>query len=1486
MVNKKNYFELSHPQKRVWLTEKVTDNANVNTIGGILKIRDKIDIPIMKQVINEVIKENSALRLRITTVQKETCQYIEDYTEEDIDVFDLRLDPQGNEKFKSLADAIFNKKNITEENKLYYFSVFMVNESLSGVLLCLNHIVADGWAFSLIENKICEKYGAYVNGSKTIEVKAEYSYIDYVAEEKKYISSENFVRDREYWLRRMNNIPEEFLYNSSDSVIGKRLSMTIPKNVSEELKGFLQLHRSSMNSFFILLTLLYRYKITGQKDNVLGVPIYNRINRKQKNLVGMLTSTMPLRVQINEKASIIELLSNIKSLVYDDMKHQRHPYDLLIKDLELGKSGYDSLFKICVNYYNTSMKSKINETECDIEEWYSGTQSYSLQIVINEWEDESLVLHYDYKTEEYRELEMKSMYQSFINMITQILSGKKTIVEDITLLSELEIHQKVFTRNNTAFPYREVPVPHLFEEQAKKNPEKIALTWKDTSVTYGELNVQANQMGHFLNQRGVTNHTIVGLLLNHSIQLVISIFGVLKAGAAYLPIDPESPTERIRYVLDNSECKVLLIDQEHILDMEKKETIRYQDIPLESYNEGNLEQVRCDGEDLAYIIYTSGTTGYPKGVMIPHKGLTNYVSWATKHYFKKDEVIMPLYSSIGFDLTVTSIFAPLISGNQIRIYDNNIEHTFFQMLEENKVNVLKLTPSHLYLLLKYDNRNSKLKRLIVGGENLKKSLADAVYKSFSGQIEIYNEYGPTEAVVGCIVHKYQPEASTGMSVPIGQPISNTSVYLLGQGLQVVPDGCYGELFISGQGLAKGYLKQDTLTKEKFIDNPFLNGEKMYRTGDLANYTENGVIEFIGRMDNQVKVRGHRIELNEIETQLVRIKVIEEAVVTVVHYMGNDILTAYIVSENTVEYEDIRNSLQNYLPEYMIPNIFVPIQKVPLTSNGKVDMNALPQPITEQKEYASSETELEKLFVKAMEDILETDKINMNLNFYELGGDSIKAIQLVAALHKYGYSIKVNDLLTVDSIRTALRKAKPEKRRDKERDCSAAFQKTPILEWFFSGDITDYNAYHQYIVIDPKETYELADLELGIQLLIQQHESLIMNYSFKDGTLFYNQKHLNDKMTVRVIQSPSADFTQKGFSFKEILESLVSKNKLDQDVLFALYVVVDGKGNSRLAFTAHHILTDGVSWRILVEDFLFLMECIKNKKPVLFPFHTNTFKSWSDCLYEYSKREWKDEFIYWQGVIEKIKKSNAANIGLSDTFNSKPLSFAIESDLMTELQQLSSSEFNMRLNEILTIVLVLTIQKLSGRSEVVIEMEKHGREAIDETIDLSRTVGWFTCMYPVYFELGSEDSGENIVVLKEQLRRAEKYGLSYGILKYMKKMLPTEVGSKIRFNYLGEFTFLSSKKEKGAVIEDYGLLSGTNITGASLDITATFRGNRIEFDLVPMDELGFDLVRFEDIYLSELKKTIEIGKGKAGHLLSPSDFIHAELSQEDINTLFI
>ncbi|TPG70553.1 amino acid adenylation domain-containing protein [Brevibacillus laterosporus] len=1488
------FLHLTHPQKRIWYIEKIHSNSPLHNIGGCLKIKGHANVDLLEKAIQTVIERNEGLRLRFCEREGQPYQYVNEYTEKKIDYLDFSREENPSLVFEEWVEAVFKKSFTIENHDLCYFAVYKLHEAEYGILLKVHHIISDGWSTCLIQKQLCEMY-SLLQHNEQLNAGVAYSYVDYIEKEKAYFHSERFQKNKIFWNETFSDVPEAFLYKSFSHLESRRKSYEMTADMTDQIRSFLQEYSISLHTFFMAVMLIYINKITDHDDIVLGTPVLNRTDKRDKNTVGMYTSTMPFRKKINPELSVKEF---IKEVVYELKRcliNQKYPYDLLVSDLGLNKKGYDSLFKLCINYYNTEYLKDVEGVMLEVDEYNSGNQSYSMQVIVKEWRDDTISLCFDFKVDEYNDEDISSMFKHTTNVAEQMIKNMEMKIKDLHVCTIEELHEKVYTFNSTRTNYPKDKTIHgLFEEQAELTPDKVALVFGEQQVTYRQLDEKASQLAAFLRGKGVQQQRIVAIQATHSIELIVGILGVLKTGAAYLPIEPNYPSERINYMLKDSGAFIMLTNHELADEIDFSGEIYHfvhDEIYLDSQN--NTSDMSSP-HDLAYMIYTSGSTGQPKGVMIEHNSLVNYIWWARKTYVEENE-IFALYSSISFDLTVTSIFTPLLSGHQIAIYqDNGEDFILHKVFNDNKATIVKVTPAHLTLIKDLDNKNSSIQKFIVGGENLKVAIAKQVEESFNGQIEIYNEYGPTEATVGCMIYKYASDKDTGVSVPIGSAIDNTQIYILDKYLQPVPTGIKGEIYISGDGVAKGYLNREELTNERFIDHPFLSGKKMYKTGDVAKYISDSIIEYVGRSDNQVKIRGHRIELGEIERYLLEHSMIKNVIVIDrENAKGDKLLYAYFVSDEEIDGAELKKWLSTYVPSFMIPNRMIKLEQLPLTINGKLNMHELPFDDESELEMISPRNEREEQLVKVMGEVLGIAEISMNDNFYQIGGDSIKAIQISSKLKNMNMELHIKDILEkelVEEIAATIKENHTQKIID-QGVSTGTINQTPIIQWFFSQQFEQENHFNQSVLLACKKSIDKQIIATAIKKLVEHHDMLRVRCDRNTKELFYQNDHIHETDYFVYYDLTHEPEEMKFEKMKELGSITKSSFHLEETPLFKACIFQLGEEEQYLLFTAHHIVVDGVSWRILIEDFTSGVEQLQHHQEISLPLKTHSFGEWARQLATYSLHVTQTDqaLRYWKDTtIQSFQFPTDFDRGIDDVKSSSTMQAYLDGAWIKDFSVLINDVYGLELYEGLLIGLLVTVHQSAKEQDIVIELEGHGRETIHDEIDISRTVGWFTSMYPANFSITDMGLEHIIKHVKEQIRAIPHKGFTYGVLKYLTKELQEEIGKGIRFNYLGHFDnvlqgdFTMADLDCGADIGSNNHLTALLdinvwIANGQLQINVTYSANRFREETIQ---------QFLNEYLDSLNEIRNYCFQKNDKEFTPSDFETADISQDDLDGLFI
>ncbi|MCU0488384.1 MAG: amino acid adenylation domain-containing protein, partial [Anaerolineales bacterium] len=970
-----------------------------------------------------------------------------------------------------------------------------------------------------------------------------------------------------------------------------------------------------------------------------------------------------------------------------------------------------------------------------------------------------------------------------------------------------------------------------------------------------------NQLARYLRRLGVGPNVITGLCVERSLESVIGILGILKAGGAYLPLDPEYPIDRLTFILQDAQATVLLT-QSHLVDSLAGEIPGVTAISLDQdwekiaeESSENLSGVQesyslVGADDLAYVIYTSGSTGRPKGVMIEHRSAINLWLGLNRVIYaqlSKSGLKVSLNAPLPFDASVQE-WLMLLSGHTLVVIPAAVRQdgdSLLKFIRENRIDVLDCVPSQLKMLISagfFEPGQWRPRAVLPGGEAIDSGTWEKL--ASADQTEFFNMYGPTE----CTVDSTICQVSAHPLIPsIGKPIVNAQAYVLDRNLQIAPIGVAGELYLGGQGVARGYLNRPELTAERFISNPFgqeigpeYRGERLYRTGDLVRYLPDGYLEYLGRVDFQVKLRGFRIELGEIESVLGQLPGVQDAVVIVREDSpGEKQLVAYLVAEVEAEAASlnvsaIRNSLKARLPEYMVPGIFVFLDKLPLTPNRKVDRKALPKPEGIRPElevlFEAPRTEQEKTLAQIWSQVLKLDRIGIHDNFFDLGGDSILSIQVVARANQAGLRLTPRQIFEAQTIEAlaAVAGTTPVSQAE-QGPVSGPVALIPIQKAFFdqvnaqqaAGFLANPNHWNQAILLEVRRPLQVDALRDALQHLQVHHDALRMRYSQDNGTwkqvnlgLEVNEIPLT-KFDLSQVQPSEHDETIRKYATEEQGRLNLANGPLMRVAYFDL-----GFGNpGRLLIVIHHLVIDGISWRILLQDLLAAYAQAGQGLAVQLPPKTTSFQKWSEQLWKYAAgSEIEEQRSFWEKQAQTAQAGLWTSIPVDyPTGENLESSAASVRDALNELEteallREAPAAYNTEIGDILLAALVRAYRSWLTRAEqhdssgqlersrkgssttgLMIAMEGHGREDIFEGIDVTRTVGWFTSLYPLALTISPEnDLGQDLMGIKEQLRLVPQKGLGYGLLRYRENEKLTESDllwkmpdPQVSFNYLGQ-----------------------------------------------------------------------------------------------------
>ncbi|MCK4261229.1 MAG: amino acid adenylation domain-containing protein, partial [Halanaerobiales bacterium] len=959
--------------------------------------------------------------------------------------------------------------------------------------------------------------------------------------------------------------------------------------------------------------------------------------------------------------------------------------------------------------------------------------------------EDEINLNFEYCTDLFKMETMERLSTHYVNILRKITDNPEVKLTEIEILIDMERKQLLDEFNDTNLGYEKEKTLHeLFIEQVDRTPAKVALVFNDEKLIYGELNTKTNQLAHLLREYGVARDEIIGIMADRSIEMIIGILAVLKAGGAYLPVDPDYPIERIEYMLEDSDARILLTHNDTAENVAYDGiVIDLQDSDLYTGNGQNLENINTPA-DLAYVMYTSGSTGKPKGVMIEHRSVVNLSNYYNEIFTLKNKNIVHM-SNVSFDTSVVEIFPPLMYGASVYVIRKELaldSKKFIKFVEDNQINIAQFVPMTLKEILAQNEKIESLEAIIVGGDKLEDTLKDEI---LSLGYKLTNHYGPTECTVDATVARCEKSKSS-----IGMPIANTRAYILDKDNNPTPIGVPGELCIAGDGLARGYLNRPELTTAKFVHNPFLPDEKMYRTGDLASWQPDGNITFLGRIDNQVKIRGYRIEIGEIESQLLKHEDIKEAVVVdKMDQNGLKYLSAYIVSDDEVTMAKMRVHLSTELPDYMIPSYFMQIDKIPYTNNGKVDRKVLPEPdgsVQTGVEYVAPTNKIEQKLVEIWQEVLRVEHLGLNHNFFEVGGHSLKATVLVSKIHKkLNVEVPLGEIFkkpTIKELAEYIQKAEeniytsisPVEEADYYPVSSS--QKRIFIQWQLDEQSTAYNMPAAIIL---EGELDLQKLEQAINELIERHEALRTSFELVNSEPV---QKIHKKIDININYRET-----KEENLKDLAEQFIKPFDLSKAPLLRVTLIKFEAKKYLLLFDMHHIISDGVSLSIVIRDFEHLYQG-KNMPQLRIQY--KDYASWHNSLMESEIMEKMGK--YW---IEKMNNFTYTELPArsSDKENEgKRTQLVLDESITKRIDEFCKKHKVTKFAFVLAIF-KLIIMKTINQKDITIGISVAGRR--DE--ELENILGVFLNLLVIRTQIQKDaEFKEHLYNVRDNLMEAQEY----------------------------------------------------------------------------------------------------------------------------------
>jgi amino acid adenylation domain-containing protein/non-ribosomal peptide synthase protein (TIGR01720 family) len=1503
---------LSFAQQRLWFLDQLEPGNPVYNIPWAMRLDGPLNLQALQAAIDDLVQRHEALRTLFSVTMGKPQQCVLEKTEVPLESVDATGDTP-----EQIEQRLYNLSRMPfglGQTPLMRVHILHVANQRHIILLVMHHIIADGWSLGVLYQELVTLYKAHCTSKHVILPPLPLQYADYAVWQQDWFRSSEQQRQLDYWKQQLHSapalldLPTDRPRGATQTYNGAYVDKILPNAIHAGLKDLARRENSTL--FMVGLAafnvLLARY--SGQSDICVGAPVAGRQHTELEGLIGFFINTLVMRNDLSGEPDFSECLARIKRTALEAFAHQDLPFEKLVDEIHpVRDMSHAPLFQVAFILQNTPWDNgaelhdlKISPIEIDY-----GVAKFDLSLVMAE-RREGLLVHFEYNTDLFDRSTIERLTNHFETLLLAIVSDPQQPVATMPLLSANERQQILYEWNDTQAPYADDTYIHtLIEQRAAAQPDAPAILFQDTVVSFGELNERANQIAHYLINEGAVPGSIIGLCLERSVDLVAGLLGILKSGAAYVPLDPKYPSERLQWMLEDS-AAALIVTHSNLLAQLPEHSARNicldLDWPVISRCGSANPECRASEHTLAYVIYTSGSTGKPKGVMIEHQGVCNLADAQARCFGLGPDDRMLQFASISFDASIFEIVMGLQVGAAMVLapQDDLLPgEPLLHLLKKHAVTAVTLPPTALSQLPPGDL--PALHTITVAGEACPPELVEA----WAVNRRFFNLYGPTESTVWASYQQCEP----GQPVTIGRPISNARLYVLDEYQQPVPVGVAGELCIGGAGLARGYLNRPELSAEKFLPDPFRNDghARIYRTGDLVRYRPDSNIEFLGRIDHQVKVRGFRIELGEIEAVLAGREDIREAVVVARGASLQDKqLVAYIIprSGSGLSLTELRSYLKQSLPEFMVPGAFVELDAFPLTPNGKVDRAALPSPddqrMATEEAYVAPRTAAEKMLADIWCTLLNVARVGVNDNFFELGGDSILSIQIIARAALAGLRLTPKQLFQHQTIAELAAVAGSEVIAAEQETLTGDVPLTPIQHWFTQRRLAEPWHFNQAMLLESDTHLDAQALQQALGALLIQHDALRLRLEESTARHHWSQ-HMaapdeSDSGLLDVLDLGAMSAADQQLHYFAAAEKLQCSFDLQNGPILRGLLVRRGTGQKdQLLICIHHIAVDWVSWKVLLEDLEAAYSAAVAGEPAALPAKTSSFRAWAEHLVNYANSTellaelpaWSDK--NWANVA-RLPRDHAN--GDNTESSMRDVTVELPEELTRILHQELPKTQRSKINEGLLAAILRVLNKWTGGESLAINLEGHGREELFDDIDLSRTVGWFTSLYPVLLQSKpADDRGQTLRAVKETLRNLPNNGIGFGILRYLSDQsarLENIPEPEIGFNYLGQYDQVSG--QHGLLQTAVGYRGHEQSPVASrphvLDIHSVITGGRLQVSLIYSENLHtratIEMLAGE--ILEELSALAEYCRTGTDVTYTPADFPLAHLDQATLDKI--
>ncbi|MGK8981049.1 non-ribosomal peptide synthase/polyketide synthase [Pseudomonas aeruginosa] len=1375
-----------------------------------------------------------------------------------------------------------------------------------------HHILLDGWSSAQLLGEVLARY----TGEQAERTGGRYR--DYIA----WLQAQDKRVSEAFWKEQLAELLEptrlaQAVAAEREQVGSGQFQRSLPPARTARLKTFAQRHAVTLNTLVQAAWSLLLQRYTGQDTVVFGATVAGRpaelagIERQ----IGLFINTLPVVATPQPGMRLTDWLQEVqaRSLALREQEHT--PLFEIQRWAGLGEALFDSLL-VFENYPVAEALEKGSPGGVRFGPVSNHEQTnYPLTVALGV--GDSLSLQYSYDRQAFSDAAVEQLDRHLVNLLEGFVDNAERTLVELSLLDaeERALIDSLWNRSESGFP-ASLLIHQRVAERARLAPDAPAVLFDDQVLSFAELDSRANRLAHALIARGVGPEVRVAIAMQRSAEIMIAFLAVLKSGGAYVPLDIEYPRERLLYMMQDSRAH-LLLTQNHLLDrLPIPDGLSCLCLDREQEWAGfpaHDPEVALHGDNLAYVIYTSGSTGMPKGVAVSHGPLAAHIVATGERYEMTPADCELHFMSFAFDGSHEGWMHPLINGARVLIRDDSLwlpEQTYAQM-HRHGVTVAVFPPVYLQQLAEHAERDGNPPAARVycfGGDAVAQASYDLAWRALRPQY-LFNGYGPTETVVTPLLWKARPDDPCGAAyMPIGTLLGNRSGYILDAQLNLLPVGVAGELYLGGEGVARGYLERPALTAERFVPDPFgAPGSRLYRSGDLTRGRADGVVDYLGRVDHQVKIRGFRIELGEIEARLREQAAVREAVVVAQAGASGQQLVGYVVPHDPALAEDVgaqaacrdalRKALKERLPEYMLPAHLLFLACMPLTPNGKLDRKGLPKPSADQqqRDYQAPRSEVERQLATIWAEVLKLEQVGLADNFFEIGGDSIISLQVVSRARQLGIHFTPKMLFEAQTIGALapLAESGTQVLAIDQGPVTGVTPLLPIQQGFFAEEVAERHWWNQLVLLEAREPLDARLLEQALRGVLAHHDALRLSFAREAAGWTARHRGVEEGAAALLRVARVADLAALRALADEVQRSL---DLADGPLLRALLATFDD-GSQRLLLVIHHLVVDGVSWRILFEDLQTAYRQLLAGQAVELPAKTSAFRDWAERLQAFAGDGGLDgELAYWQGQLQGASSDLPCLDPQGDQSNrhARSVSCGLDAEATRQLLQEAPAAYRTQVNDLLLTALARVICRWTGQVDALIQLEGHGREELFAEIDLTRTVGWFTSLFPLRLT-PAEGIAASIKGIKEQLRAVPNKGIGFGALRYLgsaasQAALAGLPVPRITFNYLGQFDG-SFAMEEGALFAPAGERAGDDqspdaplanwlalngrIYGGELRIDWSFSGECFEIASIQ---------RLADAYRDELLALIAHCRVAEGQGLTPSDFPLARLDQARLDQL--